>query len=262
MGNCGSDEEFFDQFRFLTKELYRVIQPGRLCSVHCMDIPKSITKNGFIGLSDFPGEIIRQFRECGFIYHSRVTIWKDPLVAMQRTKSLGLLHKQLCKDSSMSRQGCADYVVTFRKPGANESPISHGNGFTSYIGEDAPRAAHSANAATNKYGHEVWQKYASPVWMDINQSNVLRYAGAREEKDERHICPLQLDVIARCIELWSNPGDIVLSPFTGIGSEGHEAVRMGRRFMGAELKESYFNQAVINLRNIQSLGANQAKFEL
>ena len=251
MGNCGSDGEFFDQFKFLIHELHRVTMPGRLVSVHCMDLPSTITREGVIGIRDFPGEIVRAFVEEGFIFHSRVTIWKDPLVAMQRTKAIGLLHKQLCKDSAISRQGIADYVVTFRKIGPNPEPISHGVGFTSYIGEDEPRSTPTSDAATNKYGHEVWQRYASPVWMDINQTNVLPYAGGREEKDERHICPLQLDVIERCIELWSNPGDLVLSPFTGVGSEGYVAVKKGRRFQGFELKESYFNQAKLNIRRAE-----------
>ena len=249
MGNCDSDEAFLEQYRFLADQIMRVTLPGRLCAIHCMDLPSTITHQGYIGMRDFPGELIRIMLDAGWIYHSRVTIWKDPLVAMQRTKSIRLLHKQLCKDSSMSGQGIADYMIMFRKPGVNEDPISHGNGFDSYIGEDAPVAEKTDDPATNKYSHFVWQKYASPVWMDIRQSEVLPYAGARDTADERHICPLQLDVIDRCIELWSNPGDVVLSPFMGIGSEGYCAVKAGRRFLGFELKESYFNQAIINIKN-------------
>ena len=257
MGNCAGSDEFMAQFRFLVEQLYRVTMPGRLLSFHCMQLPMSKERDGEIGLRDFRGALIRCFEEFGWIFHSEVCIWKDPLVAMQRTKAIGLLHKQLCKDSSISRQGIPDYLVTMRKPGKNPEPISHGAGFDRYIGEDAPKAQRTNVAATNKFGHEVWQKYASPVWMDINQTNVLPYRGARTEKDERHICPLQLDVIERALELWSNPGDLVLSPFTGIGSEGYVSVKNGRRFIGFELKESYFNQACRNLRDAESIGEGQ-----
>lgn len=259
MGNCRSDDEFFEHFRFLIRELYRVIMPGRLVSFHCMNLPTSKAHHGYIGIRDFRGELIRAFEAEGWIYHSEVCIWKDPVVAQQRTKALGLLHKQVIKDSAMSRQGIPDYLVTMRKPGANPEPIS--GEFEEFIGEglDVSREAYDRHAAeVRASGREpwpfemwrsvfVWQKYASPVWMDINPNNTLQYRSAREEKDEKHICPLQLDVIARGVELWSNPGDIVFSPFAGIGSEGYQAIKMGRRFVGVELKESYFKTAVKNL---------------
>lgn len=228
LGNCRNEEEFYQQFDFIAKELYRIIKPGRLISVHCMDLPASLNNDGFIGLKDFPGKLIKVFEKVGFIYHSRVTIWKDPVVAMQRTKALGLLHKQIKKDSAMCRQGIADYIITLRKPGENKERISHTN---------------------ETFPVEKWQQYASPVWMDINQSNTLNRKSARDERDEKHICPLQLDVIERCIELWTNDGDTVFTPFLGIGSEAYQALKMNRNAVGIELKESYFEQAVKNCEN-------------
>lgn len=225
LGNCRNTEEFYIQFNFIVKELFRIIKPGRLVSIHCMDLPTTKASDGFIGLRDFPGILIKLFQDCGFYYHSRVTIWKDPVVAMQRTKALGLLHKQIKKDSAMCRQGIADYIITMRKPGENKNPITHTN-------ESFP---------VNK-----WQEYASPVWMDIRQSNTLNRTSARTERDEKHICPLQLDVIERCIELWTNPGDTVFTPFLGIGSEIYQAIKMHRKGVGIELKESYFEQSVKN----------------
>lgn len=227
MGNCADTEQFLEHYRFLVNELYRATMPGRLTSFHCMDLPMSKVRDGIIGLRDFRGELVRIHQEAGFVYHSGVTIWKDPVTAMQRTKAIGLLYKQLKKDSHLSRQGIPDYLVTMRKPGVNPEPITH-------TPEDFPV--------------DLWQKYASPVWMDINPNETLQYRSARENNDERHVCPLQLEVIRRGIKLWSNPGDTVLSPFAGIGSEGHEAVKGGRRFLGFELKESYFKCAVNNLK--------------
>lgn len=228
MGNCESRDSFFETFRFLAPELMRVLKPGRLLSFHCMEIPLSKVRDGEIGMSDFPGQLIRAFCEVGMIMHSRVTIWKDPVTQMQRAKSLRLLHKQVKKDSSLSGQGIADYLITMRKPGANAERIEH-------TAEELPVS--------------TWQRYASPVWMDINPSDTLQYRSARADDDERHICPLQLEVIRRAVELWSNPNDVVLSPFAGIGSEGHVALEMGRRFVGAELKDSYYGQAALNLTN-------------
>lgn len=226
MGNCADHDEFFEHFRYLIPELFRVTKPGRLLSFHCMNLPTSKARDGYIGIRDFRGDLIRAFVEAGWIYHSEVVIWKDPVTAMQRTKALGLLHKQIKKDSCMSRQGIPDYLVTMRKPGDNAEPVSH-------TSEDFPV--------------DLWQRYASPVWFDINASKTLQYMSAREDADERHICPLQLEVIERALKMWSNPGDTVLSPFTGIGSEGYVALREGRRFVGAELKESYYRQAAANL---------------
>lgn len=227
MGNVANHTEFLEQHEFMVRELYRVMMPGRLASIHCGLLPTSKMRDGFIGLYDFRGDLIRQCEALGFYFHSEVVIWKDPVTAMQRTKALGLLHKQLKKDSAMSRQGIPEYVITMRKPGTNPEPVAH---------TDA------------EFPVELWQRYASPVWMDIDASDTLQFRSVREFEDERHICPLQLEVIRRCVQLWSNPGDVVLSPFAGIGSEGHVALQEGRRFVGAELKASYFKQAAANLR--------------
>jgi DNA modification methylase len=263
MGNCRNNSEFFDSISFLIRELYRVIMPGRLLSFHCMDIPAMKERDGWIGLKDFPGDLIRQFESAGFIYHSKVVIWKDPLVEATRTKAIGLMHKQIQKDSAMCRQGLPDYLITVRKPGTNPEPVNHPEGFKSFIGEndpDAPKiirpepdkdayASHQQYNTNPVYSHQVWRRYASPVWMDIRQSNTLQRKSARDEKDERHICPLQLDVISRALHLWTNPNDIVLSPFAGIGSELYMAIRMGRRGLGIELKDSYYDQALLNCFN-------------
>ncbi len=229
MGNCTGHVDFMVQFQHLVDELHRVIQPGRNVSFHCMNLPTSKVRDGFIGIVDFRGMLIAAFQQAGFVFHSEVCIWKDPVTAMQRTKALGLLHKTIRKDSSMSRQGIPDYLVTMRKLGDNPKPIQHG--------DDLPV--------------DMWQKYASPVWMDINQSDTLQYRSAREHNDEKHICPLQLEVIKRGLHLWSAPGDMVLSPFTGIGSEGYESLKYGRKFIGCELKRSYYEQACRNLQAIE-----------
>jgi DNA modification methylase len=226
LGNVRNDETFFAHFGWIATELARVTKPGRLASVHCMDLPTSKERDGFIGLRDFRGDIIRLFARAGWIFHSTVVIWKDPVTAMQRTKALGLLHKTIRRDSSMSRQGIPDYLVTFRMPSKNEEPIAHPD---------------------DSFPVAKWQRYASPVWDDIDPSDTLQKESAREEDDERHICPLQLQVIERAIELWSNPGDVVLDPFAGIGSTGVVALRNGRRSIGIELKRSYYEQNAANL---------------
>ena len=225
LGNCKNHSEFYAQFEFIASELFRVLIPGRLMSVHCMNLPTSKERDGFIGISDFRGELIRLFQKQGFIFHSEVCIWKDPVIAMQRTKALGLLHKQIKKDSAMSRQGIPDYLITMRKPGMNPEPISHTN---------------------DSFPVNVWQKYASPIWTDINPSDTLQFRSMRDEKDEKHICPLQLTVIRRAINLWTNPGDTVLTPFMGIGSECYVALESGRKAVGIELKPSWYQQAVKN----------------
>ena len=241
MGNCRTNEEFFDHFGYLIDELARVMQPGRNVSFHCMLFPASKERDGFIGLKDFRGDLIRAFQGKGFIFHSETVIWKDPVTQMQRTKALGLLHKTVRENASMCRQGIPDYLITMRTPG-----------------EVAERVKHTHET----YPVDKWQQVASPIWMDINPSDTLQYVSAREHDDERHICPLQLEVIRRGIELWTNPGDIVLSPFAGIGSEGHVSLQMARRFVGAELKASYYQQAARNLanalRNTQDLFAEAA----
>jgi len=227
MGNCKDDAEFAAQFRYLVAELFRIVKPGRNVSFHCMNLPTTKMRQGYIGLRDFRGDLIRAFQDEGFIYHSEVCIWKDPVVAMQRTKALGLLHKTIRENSSMSRMGLPDYVITMRKPGECEERVKHG--------DDLPV--------------QMWQKYASPIWSDINQGRTLNKLPARDENDEKHMCPLQLDVIERCIHLWTNPGDLVFSPFTGIGSEGYCAIRMGRRFIGTELKPQYWSLACQNIED-------------
>ncbi|MBP8085980.1 MAG: hypothetical protein KAY48_01755 [Saprospiraceae bacterium] len=227
MGNSSDYMEFLEQFGYLVKELYRVMQQGRNVAVHCMDLPIQKGKHGFIGLRDFSGLLLRSFEDHGFIYHSRITIWKDPVVEMQRTKALGLLHKQVKKDSTMSRVGIPDYVMIFRKDGDRSNPVTN-----THIPVD------------------LWQKIASPVWMDIDYGNTLQgFRNARDEKDEKHICPLQLDTIERLILLYSNEGDTVLTPFMGIGSEVYQAVKMGRKSVGFELKQSYFDMAAKNCQS-------------
>lgn len=227
MGNVRTDAEFFEHFDYLIAQLRRVLMPGRDVSFHCMDLPASKERDGYIGLKDFPGQLLRAFQKHGFIFHSKVTIWKDPVTAMQRTKALGLLHKSVRENAAMCRQGIPDYLITMRAPG------------------ESPRVTHDAK----DYPVELWQRIASPIWMDINPSDTLQYMSAREHDDERHIAPLQLEVIRRGIALWTNPGEVVLSPFMGIGSEGYVALELGRRFVGVELKASYYRQAVANLAN-------------
>lgn len=231
MGNCADDDEFIEHYKFLIREIFRMTKPGRLSAVHCIDLPSFKWKHGEVGLRDFPGMIIAAHQFAGWIYHSRITVWKDPVVEMQRTKSVGLLHKQLKKDSAMSRAGLPDYVLVFRKPGENKEPISH---------------------TSEEFPVDQWQKWASPVWMDVNQTNTLNVRAAREAKDEKHICPLQLDLIDRCLVLWSNRGDVVFSPFMGIGSEGVRSIHLGRKFVGTELKSSYYKQAVAYLKRAES----------
>jgi superfamily II DNA or RNA helicase len=230
MGNNKSTGDFQQHYQYLLDLMYKKMKDGRLVAVHCMNLTTSKVNDGYIGIRDFRGDIIRAHQKAGFIYHSEVCIWKDPVVAMQRTKALGLLHKTIKKDSSMSRQGLADYLVIFRKHGVNPDPVSH---------------------SAEEFPVEKWQKYASPVWFDIDQSRTLNFRDAREDDDVKHICPLQLDVIERAMDLWTAPNDLVFSPFTGVGSEGYTAVKMGRRFIGSELKKSYFEQAVKNLNDLK-----------
>jgi hypothetical protein len=222
MGNAADDEEFFEHYGFLLPHLFRLTKPGRLSAVHCSDLPLQKWRDGVIGIKDFSGRIVRAHEEAGWILHSRITIWKDPVVEMQRTKALGLLHQQLLKDSGRSRAGMPDYLLVFRKDGDNPAPIAHTKG---------------------EFPVSQWQEWASPVWMTVDQTRVLNLRAAKDHGDERHVCPLQLDVIERALTLWSNRGDTVLSPFAGIGSEGVCSLRAGRRFIGTELKRGYFTQA-------------------
>ncbi len=250
MGNCTSDVEFFEHFAYLLPELYRVTKPGRLCCVHCKDLPLYMNRDGAAGLYDFPGRIVAAFEAAGWTFHSRVTIWKDPVIEMQRTKNHGLLHKNFRARREVCRQGMADFVLVFRawKDGQPDKQITHDPIPGDFIGGEPPKHWDSER----DWSIQTWQKYASPVWFDIRQTNVLEARVARDHKDEKHICPLQLDVIERCIWLWSNPDDCVLSPFAGIGSEGYVALKMKRQFIGVELKESYYRQALVNLQRATS----------
>lgn len=318
MGNCVDDNQFMDHIRFLIKEQWRTHVPGRLLSFHCMNVPATKTRDGFIGLKDFRGELIRAYlgdaaelmpaihsleirwaeatldndvsraqkirdainnitdemekyqRDEYWIYHSEVLIWKDPVIAQQRTKAIGLLHKQLNKDSAMSRQGIPDYLITMRKPGDNPEPIT--GLLSEYHGEDPPRHGSKGisphmNSARNDQSVsrsiDIWQRYASPTWMDIKPGDTLQsdsIKASRQPEDERHICPLQLTVIRRGLQLWSNPGDVVCDDFNGIGSTGSVALEMGRKYLGIELKDSYFQASKTNLAN--AYDAHKGQMEL
>jgi len=249
MGNSKKDDEFYTHFGFLIDELIRITKTGRHVAVDCMNVPAMKERDGFIGLKDFRGAIIHEFTKRGFIFHSEHCIWKDPLIEATRTKALGLMHKQLCKDSSMCRSGIPQYLLCFRKPGENANPIAHPNGLDYFAGENPPEHGNLS--------HERWRRYASPVWMDIDFSRTLNYRAARENNDERHICPMSLDIIERALWLWSNPGDTVFSPFAGIGSELYMALQMDRKAIGIELKSSYFRQAVINCKEADASTAKQ-----
>jgi DNA modification methylase len=247
LGNSRNDEEFFQHFDFIVSELYRILMPGRIMAVHCMNLPTSKERDGYIGIKDFRGDLIRLFQKNGFIYHSEVCIWKNPVTAMQRTKALGLLHKQIKKDSCMSRMGIPDYVVYMRKPGDNPNRVTHTN-------ESYPVSLWQQVASP------IWDEYNSPVWWDINQSNTLNRMFSDEES-ERHICPLQLDVIERIVNLYSNPDDTVFTPFMGIGSEVYQSVKMGRKAIGIELKDAYFEQAVKNMQSLEQEKAQMTLFD-
>jgi len=266
LGNAGTGAAFVNQYKFFADALTRVMKPGRITCVHCTDLPTRKGKDGFIGLQDFSGDLIKAHTDAGMIYHGRATIWKDPVVEMQRTKALGLLHKQIKKDSTMNRVGMPDYMLFFRKDGENPDRVEHAN-----LGdiEHATKIAkawlehmHKLGLASKCPPDEVlaelvdhaqfdvyeWQRLASPVWMNIKQGNVLNgWRSAKAQNDERHVCPLQLDVIENCLRLYSKPGDVVLDPFNGIGSTGHVAIKMNRRYIGFELKPEYADQAGGNL---------------
>lgn len=257
MGNNVSYKEFFTHFGYLADLLMKCMMPGRVMAVHAMDLPLFKRNGEEIGVKDFTGDIIRMFLKHGFVYHCpRITIWKDPLVTATRTKAISLAHKQLVKDSAICGVGGPDYILAFRKPGENPVRIPHERGLTTYYGRRSiphglERYKNVEEQRKNKYSHWIWQQYASPVWFDIRQTRVLPYREAREQDDQRHICPLQLDSIERCMELWSTPGDTVLSPFMGVGSEVFVAVKNGRKGVGVELKTSYYKQAV---RNVELAG--------
>lgn len=249
MGNS-TDDEFAKQYAFMVSEKFRVTKPGRLTAVHCSDLPMTKWKDGAVGIKDFSGQIIDIHQRAGWIFHSRRTIWKCPVTEMSRTKHVGLVYGQLVKDSSKSRGGLPDYLMTFIKPGDNAEPIEHDMDEETALRLGRRRKKNGSNI----FSLEQWQEWASPVWMTVNQTNVLNTAAAKTQGDEKHLCPLQLDVILRALILWSNPGNTVLSPFMGIGSEGVVSLREGRKFVGIELKESYWKQAVRNLENEASQG--------
>ena len=262
ISNNDDAETFFQHYHFVISELLRVTMPGRLHAVHVMQVPRNKGRDGFVGMRDFRGEVVRAYENAGWWFHSEVCIWKDPVVAQQRTKSLRLLHKQVLKDSALSGQGLADYIVVFRKPGDNPAPLA--GPFETFAGEGMDLSPEAYRAQLKDHGgggraawtYEqwksilIWQRYASPVWSDIRQTRTLQYRGGRDSADEVHISPLQLDVIERCIDLWSAPGETVLTPFMGIGSEVFSAVAAGRKGIGFELKPSYFRQAVRNLATV------------
>lgn len=248
LGNCKNDDEFFMHFGFLVDDLFRILMPGRIMAVHCMNLPTSKQNDGYIGIKDFRGELIKLFQDHGFIYHAEVCIWKNPVTAMQRTKALGLLHKQLKKNSCMSRMGIPDYVVFMRKPGENPEPVTHTN-------ESFPVSE------WQEYASPIWNEYNSPVWWDINQSDTLNARAPKDEESERHICPLQLPVIERVIRMYSNEGDTVFTPFLGIGSEVYQALKMGRKGIGIELKTAYFDEAVRNIKDVE-VEKNQISFNI
>lgn len=238
LGNSRSDEEFFTHFEFIVKELHRIMMDGRIVAMHCMNLPTSKERDGYIGIKDFRGDLIRLFQSVGFIYHAETCIWKNPVTAMQRTKALGLLHKQIKKDSCLSRMGIPDYVVFMRKGGENPERVTHTN-------DDFPVDL------WQDYASPIWDELNSPVWWDINQSNTLNRVFSDEES-ERHICPLQLDVIDRCLRMYSNEGDVIFTPFMGVGSEVYESVKMNRKAIGIELKREYYLQAVSNMQALDN----------
>lgn len=304
MGNSKDDDEFFKHYEFLIREMYRITKPGRLCAIHCKDLPNFRNRDGAMGLEDFPGRIIRAFESAinpkpqldqealkraasiedvqtlltahekavsnwktgeGWQYHSRVTIWKDPVIEMERTKNHGLLHRNFKSQAEACRQGMPDYMIVFRKwPIEGGEPVVHDLEIGEYIGTKGPEKWEiRPNKRTERDNHSiaVWQRYASPVWYDIQQTRVLNYQQAKGDKDEKHICPLQLDVISRCIHLWTNKGDVVFSPFAGIGSEGYEAIKMHRKFIGIELKPEYFSAAQKYLNEAEEQASQVDLFE-
>jgi len=271
LGNSASDDEFFQHYRFIIQEMHRITVVGRLCAVHCKDLPKYANRDDTAGLIDFPGRIIRTFEECGWSYHSRITIWKCPVTERERTNNNGLLHKTAVRDRSQLRQGMADYLLLFRKPPVgtlmSDKPVvdvrptmtdgEEATGFRYYVGECSP---YESNFHPSKFSRKkrpsdpsiaIWQRYAEPVWWDIDQTDVLNYKAGRTENDERHICPLQMGVIERAIDIWSNRGDVVFTPFAGVGSELVGSIRRQRKAVGIELKEAYFDIAVKNLRSAE-----------
>ena len=264
MSNCRTYDEFFEHYSYLVEQIARVTKPGRATAVHCMDVPFSC--NAGSGLTDFPGDIIRLHQKLGFIYQCRHAIWKEPLAVRLRTMAKGLAHKQIVDDSSLCDVAGADYLLIFRKKGENSEPIAHPTGLQDYAG--ARQIPHdllsyknfTGKQTENRYSHWIWRQYASAFWDDIRIDRVLPYKDTKEPDDEKHVHPLQLDVIDRVITLRSNPGDIVLTPFMGVGSEAYGAVTLGRKAIGIELKNTYYQQAIINLEDAVTNGTSQELF--
>lgn len=263
LSNCASYEEFFEHYDFCVEEIYRLTMPGRISCVHCMDVPSG--NSGIDTLRDFPGDIIRQHAKIGFKYIARYHVWKEPLGVRNRTMAKNLAHRTVVEDSSRCSVASADYLLVFRKGGENKVPIEHPRGLMDYSGERSipedllPFRGWKGNQIENRYSHWIWRQYASAFWDDIRISNVLPFKESRDEEDEKHVHPLQLDVIERCLVLWSNPGEIVLTPFMGVGSEVYGAVRAGRRGIGIELKPSYYRQAVKNIETLNGAKLKQAE---
>ena len=262
MSNCRSYEQFFEHYEFLVKEIYRVTLPGRLTVVHCMDLKRAVST-----YRDFPGDIIRLHEKSGFAYQTRISVWKEPLKIAIRTRAQGLMHRQIVNDSSLCHAAGADYILVFRKEGKNTKPIEHPSGLTVYFGArqipgDLDKFKGWDDPKTNKLSHWIWQQYASAFWDDIRSGNVLPYKEAKDSEEEKHICPLQLDVIERCLALYSNPGEILLTPFMGVGSEVYCAVRNGRRAVGIELKPSYFRQAKQNIKHAEDQSEQLEIFDI
>jgi hypothetical protein len=254
LSNCRSYEEFFEQYGYVVGEISRLTMPGRITAVHCMDVPTGNT--GRDSLTDFPGDIIRLHARYKLDYIARYCVWKEPLTVRNRTMTKSLAHKSIVDDSSRCSNASADYLLVFRKRGDNPVPIAHPVGLTEYAGERTPPVdvlryrGWTGNQIENRYSHWIWRQYASAFWDDVRLDRVLPFRESRDDEDERHVHPLQLDVIQRCLTLWSNSGEVVLTPFMGVGSEVHEAVRMGRHGIGIELKPSYYRQTVKNLRSV------------
>jgi len=274
MSNCRSYQEFFEHYRFMVEQIHRVTLPGRCTAVHCMDVPgrghgqtarMGCGANAGTGLVDFPGDIIRLHYECGFNYCARYSVWKEPLGVRNRTMAKGLAHKQIVDDSSLCDVASADYVLLFRKGGGgdNDTPVTHPTGLHEYAGSrQMPAEAqqfknYTGKQTGNRYSHWIWRQYASAFWDDVRIGRVLPYKEARDGDDERHVHPLQLDVIERTVILRSNPGEVVLTPFMGVGSEVYGAVINGRKGIGIELKESYYRQAVKNMADAMEHGTEQ-----
>lgn len=251
LSNCRSYEEFFEHYRFVVELIAKATMPGRITAVHCMDTPKDGAN--ICGYKDFPGDIIRLHEECGFEYLPRICIWKEPLAVRNRTMAKSLAHRTIVEDSTLSTCAASDYLIPFRKKGKNPQPVTHPTGLHRYAGERVmpaelfPLKGHKGKQTENRYSHWIWRQYASSIWDDIRISRVLPYEESRDPEDEKHVHPLQLDVIERACTLWSNPNDVVLTPFMGVGSEVYGAVKLGRRGLGAELKPSYYKQAKRNL---------------